>query len=392
MLMADQTTSVGTKPDGEALRTVGVPPVPAADSRTASTTPTFRSAPLLFLMLLLLTACNTTPPAPVEHDPRLDIVMPSRQLTDPQALTLEFDLMTSPSNIQYRVDLLWHYRSQFGSPDAERTANRHVLWLIENRPRAAVLATPVAEMSMLPDRTAFEAAKATWLKVIEAFPNDAKVLGNAGAFFLSDDTGRAVELLEQANRLEPENPTWARHLAEGYRARALSAKGDQSVVLGRLALGMYERAAELAPSAREKIILLLRAATLATRTTDTTEQAVTLAGRADELLPSLDADADAAAFDHNIHVIIGLGAIRQGRLEFARDNSLSLAAAAVRGQTVSLSDLDMSLVAVLYERGEKDAVLAYLKACETAAKSTEVTRWMQFIRAGEKPDFSAYRH
>jgi hypothetical protein len=348
---------------------------------------------LLLPLLLLgpLGGCKSSSPLPPDDDPAIATVMPSRQLTEDQALTLEFEVMTSPANIPYRVDLLWHYRGRFADPQAERLANRHVLWLTANRPRAAVLATPVAEIPTVPDRTAYEEAKALWTRHVEANPKDAAILGHAGIFFRREEPGRATELLERAAALAPDELTWLVHLAEAYRDAALSAGGDRRELSARLSLQMFERSVARAPSERQRMNLLLRAATLAGKTEDQRDEAVVLAGQAQGLLDKLEAGPDRAAFEHNIHVITGLHRLRHQKLEEAKE-SLALAEASIRGQSLSLSDLDLSLAAGLLEAGEKDVVLRYLAACETATRSAEATNWSRSIRAGEQPKFDAYLH
>ncbi len=168
---------------------------------------------LALLLLLLLPGCDSTADAPPQADPTLGYVVPVRQLEEQTALTMETSLLTTPGDIQARIDLLWYYRGQYGNPFAERGANRQIMWFIANKPRAAVLATPIAELPMVPDRAVYDEAKHIWLKHVDKNPKDPKILGNAGVFLWRDDTAQAVTLLEQAHLMEPDNAAWPQALA-----------------------------------------------------------------------------------------------------------------------------------------------------------------------------------
>lgn len=348
--------------------------------------------PLLICAVLALTACKSTPLPPAIDDPDLAHVVPSRTFTDATALTTEFQLLSSPHDLKSRVDLLWHYRVKFGDAQAEREANKHILWLITNQPRAAVLATPIAEISTLPNSAAFDSARAMWLGQVEAHPEDSRILGNAGVFLLREDPTRAMPLLDSANKIDPNNTTWLKALAEGYRAQAMATEGQQRQLLAELSVSMYERAADRVRSVRERMAIFSRAATIARHLDDGCTKALSLSGKASALTSAVDSTSDRAVVAHTSAVIAGLCAISSNRIDFARDSSIVAAGETLKNQSVSLTDLDMSLAQALLDRGEKNAVLIYLDLCANATQSSEVRAWIEKINRGEKPDFSGYLH
>ena len=348
--------------------------------------------PLLLCAVFALTACKTTPPPPAIDDPDLAHVVPSRSFTDATAMTMEFQLLSSPHDLKSRVDLLWYYRGKFGDMQAEREANKHILWLIANQPRATVLATPIAEISPLPSGAAFDNARALWMGQVEANPEDSRILGNAGVFLLREDPTRAMPLLDSANKIDPNNTTWLKALAEGYRAQAMAREGKQRQLLVELSVSMYERAADRVRSVRERMAIFSRAASIARHLDDGCTKALSLAAKASALTGAIDSASDRAVVAHTSAVIAGLCSISQDRIDFARDSSIVAAGETLKNQSVSLTDLDMSLAQALLDRGEKNAVLVYLDQCAKATQSSEVRAWIEKINRGEKPDFSSYLH
>jgi hypothetical protein len=87
--------------------------------------------------------------------------------------------------------------------------------------------------------------KAQWLARVEAMPENPDVLEGAADFFAILDRPLALELLQRASALEPNNPRWVQRRAALHRLNA--ASGD--VAEARLALSLMERAYEMAAAA-----------------------------------------------------------------------------------------------------------------------------------------------
>jgi len=338
---------------------------------------------VLFFLFLFLSACDTTPSAPAPLDPQLAAVVPKRQFTADQAMTMEFELLTSPNDIQSRVDLLWHYRSQFGDAAAERDANKHVLWFIANQPRAAVLATPIAEIPSLPDRTAFNEAAALWDKQVNDHGKDAIILGNAGVFFAATAPAKAVPLLEKAVAGDPQSPVWIVHLAKSYHALALASPTDPEHRFARQAVQAFEQAISKAKSPREKANLTIHLSVAAMDAVDL-PKAQRAANDLINFSSQLTDASDKAVALHAASIALGRVELIHGR-DDAAVAKLREAAAAIKGQEVFYSQLDMSLARGLLNEGHKLPVMGYLDVVYQITRSSEVGDWLGEIKASMLP-------
>ncbi len=334
---------------------------------------------LIPLLVLFLSACDTTPPAPAPLEPQLAAVVPVRQFTAAQAMTVEFELLTSPGDIQSRVDLLWHYRGQFGDAAAERDANKHVLWLIEHQPRAAVLATPIAEIPALPDRTAFNEASALWDRQVAERGKDAIILGNAGVFYAPAEPDKAAPLLEKAVAWDPQSPVWIAHLARAYHALALASPADPEHRHARRSVQAFEQAIIKAKSPREKANLTIHLSVVAIDGVDL-PKAQRAAHDLINLSPQLTDASDKAVALHAANIALGRVELINGR-DSAAVEKLREAAAAIKGQDVFYSQLDMSLARGLFDKGHKLPVLEYLDVVHHITRSSEVSDWIGEIKA-----------
>jgi hypothetical protein len=93
---------------------------------------------------------------------------------------------------------------------------------------------------------------------------------------------------------------------------------------------------------------------------------------------------------HRANIVLGLSAVRQGEVERAKHY---LAAAGQVGPSPVLSTFgpNMQLAKELLERGERDAVVAYLKECGSFWSSghKDLDNWTKQITRGDTPDFGA---
>ena len=93
---------------------------------------------------------------------------------------------------------------------------------------------------------------------------------------------------------------------------------------------------------------------------------------------------------HRANIVLGLAAVRQGDLEGAKQ---FLTAAGQVGSSPALSTFgpNMQLAKELLERGERDAVVRYLKDCASFWSSgrKQLDDWTNQIARGEAPDFGA---
>jgi hypothetical protein len=93
---------------------------------------------------------------------------------------------------------------------------------------------------------------------------------------------------------------------------------------------------------------------------------------------------------HRANIVLGLAAVRQGDVDRANQY---LTAAGQVGSSPALSTFgpNMQLAKELLERGERDAVLGYLRECASFWSSgrKDLDNWTNQITRGEAPDFGA---
>jgi tetratricopeptide (TPR) repeat protein len=308
-------------------------------------------------------------------------------LTDADASTLESHLLRKPTDEQARVDLIWHYRGRFGDSAAQDAADRHVLWLIEHQPAAAVLASPAGQIAAFPDRAAFNRAKELWQRHIDGSA-DPKVLGNAGVFFAGDDVERAASLLDKAQAGDAASLVWPMHLGDVQLDRAAALQGLQRRLAAAAALAAYQRAIRLSQSDAQRLDLLQRAAGAALAA-ELGEESLGYIEQARQLIAAQPDDGDAAAARHNLWVTQGRCALQQRKADEAAACLLK-AGQSLGNHRVLLSQVNMALAAELLAAGKRVEVSKYLAACEAAAPGSGVKAWMEAIERGQSPDMAAY--
>jgi len=91
---------------------------------------------------------------------------------------------------------------------------------------------------------------------------------------------------------------------------------------------------------------------------------------------------------HDSHVVLGRVALRTGNVAEAKAQ-LQQAAHVTGGGTLTSFGPNMSLAKELLERGERDAVVQYLEACEAFWPNRMLSQWIQTITRGGTPNFGA---
>jgi hypothetical protein len=223
--------------------------------------------------------------------------------------------------------------------------------------------------------------KARWLARVEALPTNVDVLEGAADFFLILDRPLALDLLEQARSLEPNNPKWVEKLAFVHRMNA--ASGD--VAEASLALALTERAHAMNPDGA----LLTDLPAMAFDAGDLDKARV----YAEQLLKGIGSDRRNWNYGIAVHkgnLILGRIAVRQGRLADAV-TFLRASGATPGGPALDSFGPNMSLAKDLLERGETDAVLDYFESCRVFWKigGKFLDTWSQEVRSGKIPNFGA---
>lgn len=170
-------------------------------------------------------------------DPHQDAMF-GRNMSAKQAEDLEAVLDTNPDDLSARTKLLGYYfMAGRKAPQVRAQRRKHVMWVIKIHPESELVALPYCGMDGITDPEAYVEAKKLWIEQTQTHPQDARVLGNAGAFFLIQERNLAQNFLEKAQIADPDNPKWADDLGQLYSMSDEKGSAAKS-------LEQYERADE----------------------------------------------------------------------------------------------------------------------------------------------------
>ena len=325
-----------------------------------------------------------------------------RRLTHEAASALEEQLEEAPDDLSARVRLIAYYHHQYSTTETGGNFQarlkramfdgwkEHLLWTIWNAPETEVLSQFECSIWQYQDEDTYRSARAAWSQHLEAMPRNLEVLKNAAEFYRINDRTLAIEVFERIQAMDGPNPRWARELGDLYRRDILQLvigggfEGPDPVAAAR-ALQQYERAYELSGSEPEDPLLRYLAWTA-------WGAGLTSKARAYAGAMLRDRSNDRALGDriHHGHLILGMIALADGKLEEAKDHLLD---AGRSPESPRLYDKgpNMVLAQQLLERGETEAVLSYLKLCSQFWLSGKGRRllpmWVEMLEAGETPIF-----
>jgi hypothetical protein len=323
-----------------------------------------------------------------------------------EAQGLEQQLEKDPENLAARAKLVGYYSEQCVNalgdcigdnsepcqhiPDACNRQLQHVAWIVEHHPEAEFHGYaglgPFGPDPIL-DRSG--TLSQLWARQAAANTGNATILGNAGRYCSSTDPAKAVDLLQRAELLEPENPDWPWALGKAWYALATESDHPDSQK-AQAALAAFERALQK----RSGYIRFLALA-------DTAEAAL-IAGEhekarnyAYELLDialakiSGDCYGDAA---HTGNLILGHLALARDDLDGA-DRYLLKAGRTPGSPVLEVFGPDLRLAEALLQKGQKDAVLRYLKLCGAfwTMGRPKLNAWIAAIETGDIPNFDTTR-
>jgi beta-lactamase regulating signal transducer with metallopeptidase domain len=303
-------------------------------------------------------------------------------LTAEEAVALEAKLAEDPEDFDARRDLMAHYRFRDRSARA-----KHVLWIIEHHPEFSDNSSDLW-LDVHTEESAYGQGKILWLRNVQEHPTNAKILGNAVAYFSLSDHATAEDLLTKAQALEPQNPVWSERLGQQYKLHAMVRPGTD---LAAKALAQFERAQTQTTPAIPGSPRLVDLAKMAFDAGDM-EKARTYAN---ELLgPGLNWSGGGNAGDAFFHgnIVLGRIALREGKMDEAKKRLLE--AGKTKGSPVLGSfGPNMTLAKELLEKGETNTVLEYFKECEVFWKMSpgegKLGAWTEAVKNGKTPDFGS---
>lgn len=300
-----------------------------------------------------------------------------------EADALEERLESDPHDLSARTQLISYYsRKSWTDGPSARRQGWHVIWLTQNDPRNPFLRY---QATIDPDRNpgAYARIKAIWLDHLDQEPRDTGLLGNAaGSLDRGPDRDLAVSFLERAQAIDPGNFMWASSLGSLRWRMAQEGRDRPDPVLAAAALADYERAQDLNRHG-------FRFSNL-----NTVMQAAFAAGEFDKARAYAAEALAGGGMPFNLepecraNVVLGRIMLAEGDSAAAGDY---LIAAGRVAAWPSLTPLllwraDMQLADELLARGERQAVLEYLKLCALHWEDDRLPEWADEIRAGGIPD------
>lgn len=316
-----------------------------------------------------------------------------KPLTPRQVNVMEAKLKLAPDDVETRRRLIFHYSSQ--NTTAKRQSRiRHSLWFLQNRPEIfdAAIYGAFSDFDSPADEE-YKVLKEEWLRQVEARKSDAAVRLNAAGFVRDVEWQAAEKLLLEGIRLDPNNYKLALELAETYGGQAGDKAGAERTNFLSKAFEQGERALQLLTKERSverdaaRLGLLLKMAQAAFELGKLDKAKI----YATELVLEFSDDSGEAA--HRGNIVLGRIALKENNLAKAKEHLLIAARSAIRAP-ISYFVPDMELARELFEKGEKQIVVDYLKLCEglesfnKEERSKVLRRWQTEIAEGKTPSFN----
>jgi hypothetical protein len=345
---------------------------------------------------------NLAKAAPAK-DPNLDIGVP-KKLTAADIRRMEKSLTIQPEDVDTRLSLIWHY-STFdyrNSVQSQEASVRHRIWLIEHHPEiddSRLFGFSRQEFST----ASIEALKKAWIAKVSENGSDT-IRMNAIDSLRSYAPAAAFAVAEEGAKLNPENFTFLLMIvnlnADNDSIKGTKEDADQAA---RKVLDYGTRALMLLKKERSderdqyRSELLKDLCRSAIRVGDLDRAS----SFAQELVLDFGQTSYARTYDQAAHIgntTLGLVELRRSNVAKAKEHLMASIRAPLRMGYNNLGRIDMSLAKEIFEKGEKDAVLEYLKLCLTvpnfkiypesyADEMYALKLWIEQIAKGTTPNF-----
>ena len=316
-----------------------------------------------------------TPPAQIVPLPKdVDrLFEEGRESTKAQADALRARVAKNPGDAPARARLMAYSFLSGNDKGLRRLHDEQVVWFAANLPNAPALKAAYADVDNVTNVRTYDLVCDLFELALSKRPKDANVLANYAALVLTSENGRAVALLARAAALEPKNAERFNSLAFAHSLASRGAFGRVDKAEASLAVDAYLEARALGGRVSDKYFL--ESAYDADRL-DVVEREATAMLKAGR-------DADAV---HGAHTVLGRVALKRGDVAAAKTHLLD--SAKVEGSPVLGSfGPSMDLARDLLARGERDAVLAYLRATGRFWEDERQVRWTKAVADGGTPDW-----
>jgi len=318
------------------------------------------------------------------------------QISQTEAAALEAGLVTNPDNLTARESLIQYYFQEMvesSSSDLDEKRQKHIFWLIEHHPESELAGSPEAELMPIgfgANMEGYQRGRQLWMQQVDSHQNDQRILRNAAQFLQLAESKVARDLLEKAWAIDPGDTLTTSSLAQSYdQERAYLSSPEAKKNLAKKALSVRERGMENS-AGEERFYELGRVATSALEAGEP-EKAQQYATELLQIAPKFRSNWNYGNAILQGNVVLGRIALQRGDIAGAKEHLLAA------GQTPGSPQLDsfgpnMTLAKELLEKGERDAVLAYLQSCakfwEMAGDNLQA--WTATIKGGGIPDFGAH--
>ena len=316
------------------------------------------------------------------------------KLSRKQAILLEQKIAADPEDLDSRVSLLGYYHrstiltwsgflfsSLHGKSIHQDKYLQLIRWFVENHPTGSEAGLPEMYPPFGFEVSFANTLRELWLKNIDEFPENARVLGNAASFFHHTDQELSENLVRKAKELQPDNPYWDGRLSQLDSIRAV---GRPELVHSALA----QKEAEIDKSERVNPYDLGDLAQLAFAAGDD-DKAISAAQRLLAVGKERnDKRSDYGNAVHDGNCILGRVAFRRGDVVSAKEFLLN-ASKSLGSPSLDTFGPVMDLAQDLLNHGERRVVIKYLWGCHrfwNGILSTPlVLLWITAITLGIRP-------
>ena len=311
------------------------------------------------------------------------LAIQGRNMTAEQAAAVEKQIKDNPQDVDARAKLLGYYfAKQFTDAAVRKAKQENILWLIENEPQAKILATPFGQMDAILDGESYTRGKQAWEKQLKAQPNNLTLLDHAAKYFLLHDRERAKQLLEKAQKIDAENPEWARELGQLY---SLDMQGSSSLKAKKAAAAKALEQLEIAYRLSTDIAkdALLSNLAQSAQVAGDTEKAKQYAK---QMLNQVGSDWNSGNKVHYANITLGKIALADGDIETAGQYLIKAGKTKGSPQLNSFGP-DFSLAKALLEKEQNKVVLEYLDLCGNfwVLGKDRLAQWSKAINDNQIP-------
>lgn len=322
---------------------------------------------------------------PLIADETLSMFEVGESLSLEEVAALERMLEAEPNDKSIRARLLGYYSGidRIRDRAAQEAKHKHTLWFIRRAPESEVLRWN-QEIDPCNDPAAYLDGKRLWLEHLERGPENLVFYRHAAQFMFLRDEDLSIDLLRQGQDREPSNPDWAIQLGliHSFGISGPAVSEAMGIEKAQQALAQYEMAYEIQGGDRGTPGHVLRSLAEVAFAAGQDDKALEFARQA----LSSDEAWDQAELAHVGNIVLGKLALRRGDVKQARAKLLS-AAAVSPDSAVAWFSPDFSLASSLLERGQKKAVLRYLRLCSRTwtDERDRLEEWIVLLRNDRVP-------